>query len=477
MDTVVVELHDSDELGDMPLAALQRQLAVLRSTRSRLDGQEAAVHSAVRRLRETARRDSKGSGRCHDGGGAGGAARSPSDELPLPDAGPTPGPSRKERNRLDARARRLEAHPEIAAALAAGRISTEQADAIMAAALTGEVKRELLSGALEQSTDETLAAVREATRRAQQGDADKRLERQRARRRLRRGINDEGMYWFNGEFDPVVGAQIKAELDHELRRQWQLDKLEANPLKRRTPQQLEADAFVAVMLRLGYAEAGGQETGSDASASGDLPNETAAPVPGGATGATPSRPAGSRPEGPAAGSRVNVTLTLDDLAHLDDRTRRAFTIDGVGVPLSVVQRALDDAEILLWLTDDTRKRYQLIRAQRLASPIQRQALAIRDGRCVWRGCDADPARCDAHHLRHREHGGPTAVDNLGLLCPRHHRQLHRMGAHLVMGETAADWRLVQDHTDRVLDEWTNPPPPGNPSSIRCGPQRTRPRRE
>ena len=97
MDTVVVELHDSDELGDMPLAALQRQLGVLRSTRSRVDGQEAAVHSAVRRLRETARRDSKGSSGESEPTGDPGS----SDGLPLPDAGPVPEPSRKERNRLD----------------------------------------------------------------------------------------------------------------------------------------------------------------------------------------------------------------------------------------------------------------------------------------------------------------------------------------------------------------------------------------
>jgi 5-methylcytosine-specific restriction endonuclease McrA len=32
---------------------------------------------------------------------------------------------------------------------------------------------------------------------------------------------------------------------------------------------------------------------------------------------------------------------------------------------------------------------------------------------------------DAHHVRHRADGGPTAVSNLVLLCRRHHLAIHR----------------------------------------------------
>ena len=56
---------------------------------------------------------------------------------------------------------------------------------------------------------------------------------------------------------------------------------------------------------------------------------------------------------------------------------------------------------------------------------QRRAIAARDGGCCVRGCTRPPAFCDAHHLDHRADGGVTDVDNLVLLCRRHHTQWHQ----------------------------------------------------
>jgi len=64
------------------------------------------------------------------------------------------------------------------------------------------------------------------------------------------------------------------------------------------------------------------------------------------------------------------------------------------------------------------------RATRVVSPAQRTALAVRDGGCRYPGCDRPPAWCDAHHLRHWLHGGPTDLANLVLLCRAHHRAVH-----------------------------------------------------
>jgi Domain of unknown function (DUF222)/HNH endonuclease len=64
------------------------------------------------------------------------------------------------------------------------------------------------------------------------------------------------------------------------------------------------------------------------------------------------------------------------------------------------------------------------RATRAVSPAQRTALVVRDGGCVFPGCDRPPAWCDAHHLRHWLHGGPTDLENLVLLCRAHHRAVH-----------------------------------------------------
>jgi hypothetical protein len=56
---------------------------------------------------------------------------------------------------------------------------------------------------------------------------------------------------------------------------------------------------------------------------------------------------------------------------------------------------------------------------------QRRALIARDRCCVHRGCNRPPAFCDAHHLTHREDGGRTTLDNLVLLCRRHHLLWHQ----------------------------------------------------
>lgn len=55
----------------------------------------------------------------------------------------------------------------------------------------------------------------------------------------------------------------------------------------------------------------------------------------------------------------------------------------------------------------------------------RRAIIARDGGCQWPGCEVPAAWCDVHHAVHWIHGGPTALSNGYMLCPRHHRFLHR----------------------------------------------------
>jgi hypothetical protein len=71
------------------------------------------------------------------------------------------------------------------------------------------------------------------------------------------------------------------------------------------------------------------------------------------------------------------------------------------------------------------------RASRVVQPAQRAALAVRDGGCVFPDCSRPLAWCEAHHLRHWLHGGPTDLANLALLCRAHHRAVHEGGWQLV----------------------------------------------
>jgi hypothetical protein len=78
------------------------------------------------------------------------------------------------------------------------------------------------------------------------------------------------------------------------------------------------------------------------------------------------------------------------------------------------------------------------RTSRVVQPAQRVALAVRDGGCVFPGCDRPLAWCEAHHVVHWLDGGPTDLANLALLCRAHHRAVHEGG-----------WRLRRDPDGRL----------------------------
>jgi Domain of unknown function (DUF222)/HNH endonuclease len=79
------------------------------------------------------------------------------------------------------------------------------------------------------------------------------------------------------------------------------------------------------------------------------------------------------------------------------------------------------------------------RTSRVVTAAQRSALAVRDGGCGFPDCDRPLAWCEAHHLRHWLHGGPTDLANLALLCRAHHRAVHEGGWQL---SRAPDGRLT-----------------------------------
>jgi hypothetical protein len=71
------------------------------------------------------------------------------------------------------------------------------------------------------------------------------------------------------------------------------------------------------------------------------------------------------------------------------------------------------------------------REQRLYTPKQRQALAVRDAGCRYPGCQKPASWCEAHHILQwkRDHG-PTTLDNGILLCRYHHMLIHNNGWHI-----------------------------------------------
>jgi hypothetical protein len=64
------------------------------------------------------------------------------------------------------------------------------------------------------------------------------------------------------------------------------------------------------------------------------------------------------------------------------------------------------------------------RTVRLVPAHIRRAAEVRDGGCVFAGCEAPTWWCDVHHLLEWINGGQTSLDNSALLCERHHTKVH-----------------------------------------------------
>jgi hypothetical protein len=64
---------------------------------------------------------------------------------------------------------------------------------------------------------------------------------------------------------------------------------------------------------------------------------------------------------------------------------------------------------------------------RLASPTMRRHIALRDGGCLFPGCDRPPTGTEAHHRQHWIDGGPTTEKNLDSFCLFHHHLVHEGG--------------------------------------------------
>ncbi len=82
--------------------------------------------------------------------------------------------------------------------------------------------------------------------------------------------------------------------------------------------------------------------------------------------------------------------------------------DGAPISRRVFEHLSCDATIRGVVMSGPGEPLVLGRSQWLGTPGQRRAAAIRDGGCVYPGCERPPDQCDLHHIRHWvEHQGPT----------------------------------------------------------------------
>jgi len=115
-----------------------------------------------------------------------------------------------------------------------------------------------------------------------------------------------------------------------------------------------------------------------------------------------------------------------------DLTQSRCDLGGVGpIAPETLRRIACDARVGRIVCNGPSEILEVGRSQRVVTAAQRRALNLRDGGCVFPGCDRLPEWCDAHHLEHWVAGGETNLDNLALLCRHHHTLCHELGWTLV----------------------------------------------
>jgi hypothetical protein len=131
----------------------------------------------------------------------------------------------------------------------------------------------------------------------------------------------------------------------------------------------------------------------------------------------------------SGGERPHVTVTVDlaTLTRVDGSPAAELERTGP-VTGETARRLACDAGVTRVVTGGASQPLDVGRRTRTVPAAIRRALVVRDRGCAHPGCDRPPGWTDAHHRVHWADGGPTALDNLVLLCRRHHRAVHEGGA-------------------------------------------------
>jgi hypothetical protein len=136
---------------------------------------------------------------------------------------------------------------------------------------------------------------------------------------------------------------------------------------------------------------------------------------------------------PSRRTHMQVTTSLETLLGLCGAPAAEMEFS---LPISskAVERLACDCTVTRILLDSDSTVIDVGRAKRVVSGPQSKALRVRDGGCVWPGCDRPASWTSAHHLVHWIHGGSTDLSNLASLCYRHHLLVHEGGWQIIRGD-------------------------------------------
>ena len=296
----------------------------------------------------------------------------------------------------------LRALPDVLGAVENGYITMDHAEMIAAsharAPLSDGEQADLVIQGMRQDCDQFKNTL--ATREDQRASVDglSRTERQRARRLAKVFDGDDDMVIVHAELDAIAGQRVKTAMAAMNTRLLHHDTRNGND---RSHEQRNADALVALMTQRPSTSQNGTE--KDEGTAGDI-------SVGGAGEPVPQK---------------TVLVVTADYDAITGELTRAGLIDGTPIELEELRRLACDADIVPAIFDADAQPLYLGRTQRAPNQAQKLALYRRDHHCTQCGLAAQA--CDIHHVQPWEHGGPTNIDNLVLLCPTCHRKAHRVG--------------------------------------------------
>jgi hypothetical protein len=125
----------------------------------------------------------------------------------------------------------------------------------------------------------------------------------------------------------------------------------------------------------------------------------------------------------SGGEKPHITVTVD-YQILNRELELPPEIDGVAADPETLRRLTCDAGIIPMVLGSDSEVLDVGRKTRTIPGAVRRALDHRNGGCTWKGCVAPASWTDAHHIVHWADGGATSLDNLVLLCRRHHTATH-----------------------------------------------------
>ena len=326
-------------------------------------------------------------------------------------------------------ARALADLPLLSDAMRRGVISYSKVRAVTRVA-TPETEQTLLDVALAGTAahvEQVVRAWRRVDRTAEAADD----RRRHASRVLHTWVDDDGMVVIRGRLAPEVGAVVRRALEAAL------DEQRRAAATREPGEPDPVDEAVGVAPSFGQRQADALGMVAECALAGGLDGGTAGDryqVVVHADSTTLAEdsdvPAGTYPPAHAAAARPAAASAVirRGQAALEEA-------GGIHVSAATAQRLACDSAVVAMRHGPTGQVLDVGRKTRTISPALRRALAARDRQCRFPGCQA--RRCDAHHIRHWAHGGATALDNLVLLCRRHHRAVHEEGFKVTVDQSGA----------------------------------------